>query len=61
MLKTKYRVVRDSYAGFEAQYRPWWSPFWFQCFGINTRGTVEGSEELCRLHARSKVVKAVDV
>ena len=61
MFKTKYRIVRDSYAGFEAQYRPWWSPFWFQCFWCNTRGTIEGAEQVCRLHAVDGVIKTVEL
>jgi hypothetical protein len=50
--KTKYRVVRDSYNGYEAQFRPWWSPIWFQCFGTNTEPSLERSLQVCKLHAK---------
>lgn len=59
MFKTGYRIVRDSYSGYEAQYKPWWCPWWRQCFGSNTRGTVEGAERVIKAHA-SVVVKYVD-
>lgn len=48
--KTRYRIVRDSYCGYEAQYRPWWCPIWLQCFGSNTRTSVEKSREVCQQH-----------
>lgn len=62
-MKPKYRIVRDAYAGFEAQYKVWWWPFWIQCNGINTRATVEDAEALAKRHAfgRDKaVVKILD-
>lgn len=31
MFKNKYRVVQDTYCGFEAQVKFWWFPiYWFQ-------------------------------
>jgi hypothetical protein len=54
-MKNKYRIVRDGYAGYEAQFRPWWSPFWFQCFFVNTRSTIEAAEEVARTHAKPTV------
>lgn len=30
----KYRIVRDSYAGYEVQFKTWWWPFWHQAPGI---------------------------
>jgi hypothetical protein len=39
--KTKYRIVTDNYAGFEAQFKPWYSPFWTQCNTINSSISVE--------------------
>ena len=52
MATNEYRIVRDYYAGYEAQVRRWWWPFWVQIGGCNTRSTVEASERLCRAHAR---------
>lgn len=28
--KTCYRIVKDSYLGYEVQYKKWWFPFWIQ-------------------------------
>lgn len=28
MFKTKYRIIKDNYLGYEAQYKKWWMPFW---------------------------------
>lgn len=44
--KTKYRIVPDDFAGWEAQGKPWWSPFWIELgrgssFGINSHVTIE--------------------
>lgn len=46
--KTKYRVVTDNYLGYEAQYKPWFLPFWQQLNGVNTRSTIEEALELCK-------------
>jgi hypothetical protein len=43
-MKTKYRIVRDGYAGYEVQRKLWWWPWWHQP-RTNTRGTVEGAED----------------
>ena len=55
---TRYRVVRDSYLGYGAQFRPWWSPFWMECdrrggvCGTNTNKTLEDARAVCANHAR---------
>lgn len=55
-MRNEYRVVRDRYAGYEAQVRYWWFPFvWRQIGWVNTRATVEASEEVCRSHAQGVV------
>lgn len=54
----KYRIVTDAHAGFEVQYRPWWSPFWLQCsrsgngWGTNTHLTVEQARVLVARHSQ---------
>lgn len=54
----KYRIVTDAHAGFEVQYRPWWSPFWLQCsrsgsgWGTNTHFTVEQARARAPQHSR---------
>jgi hypothetical protein len=53
--KTKYRVVRDDYRGYEAQFKPWYLPFWLQCFGTNTSSTLEGAIRVIDKH-KTRVV-----
>ena len=45
LFKKRYRIVTDSYAGYEVQYKyPWW-PFWIQApsrgHATNTHITLE--------------------
>lgn len=51
----RYRIVTDSYAGFEVQAKRSWFPIWLQCSGrfccINTHPTVEKAEQFARRHA----------
>lgn len=57
---TRYRVVRDSYLGYEAQFKPWWFPFWLPCdrnsgkSGINSNSTIESARQLCADHAKHR-------
>ena len=44
MFKTRYRIVTDEYSGYEAQYRPWWSPVWIQMNFTNTHPSIEKAE-----------------
>jgi len=53
MFQTHYRIVTDRFAGFEAQYRPWWWPFWLECYGINTCPSLEAARALCDQHANN--------
>lgn len=57
--RTRYRIVHDRYLGFETQFRPWWCPWWFMCFGVNTSGTLERAREIARNHAQP-VIENVD-
>ena len=59
IFKTRYRIVRDSYCGYEAQVRHWWFPVWLQLGGCNTFGTVEGARGYIRCF-RQPVVEYVD-
>ena len=61
MFKTRYRIVTDSYRGYEAQIKPWWSPFYFQINGSNTKETIEESEKLINEHIKNngKLVKQI--
>jgi hypothetical protein len=55
---TRYRVVRDRYLGFTAEYRPWWSPFWTECDlefkSTNTSDTLEKARAVCANHAKHR-------
>jgi hypothetical protein len=48
--KNRYRVVRDGVAGFEAQWRPWWWPFWIQLNGVNTSRSLDAALEIVKTH-----------
>ena len=51
----KYRVVRDDFAGYEAQVKRWWWPFWKECFYTNTSGTLEMALKVVERH-RNRIV-----
>lgn len=53
--RTRYRIVRDTYLGYEAQVRKWWWPCYFQINGCNTRSTLEKSRLLVELHKDNTV------
>lgn len=57
MFRTRYRVVTDRYAGFTAQYRRWWWPFWSECFWVNTHPTLEQAIRMVEKHKRPVVWK----
>lgn len=50
-----YRIVRDSFCGYEVQSWRWWFPIWIQGF-INTHATIKAAEEYAK-SPRTKVVK----
>ncbi len=43
--RTEYRIVRDSYSGYEVQVREWWWPFWKQFGGTNTHRTLNAAKD----------------
>lgn len=45
--KTKYRVVKDNYLGYESQYKKWHWPTWRQIGGSNTHATLEEAIDYC--------------
>ena len=57
---TRYRVVRDRWLGYEAQYKAWWWPFFRPCerggSGVecNSNYTIESARQLCADHARHR-------
>lgn len=54
-LAPEYRIVRDSYNGFEVQWRRWWWPFWWQCGFTNSHISVEAAERYAAYHAQGHV------
>jgi hypothetical protein len=50
--KTKYRVVKDSYLGYEAQYKPWWFPFYRMIGFSNTSRSFELAYEIIERHKK---------
>lgn len=54
MFKNKYRIVRDSYCGFEVQVWRWWYPFWRQCYGSNTLPSLHEARRLAKRHMEGK-------
>ncbi len=50
-----YRIVRDNYAGYEVQCRPWWWPFWYQAGFVNTHVSLERAEQYALEHSKRYV------
>ena len=62
-MSKRYRIVTDTYLGYEVQRRVWWWPFWSQVSrngsNTNTFATIEAAEAFA-LKCDQKVVKYVD-
>lgn len=59
-MKNKYRIVRDSYCGYEVQVKRWWLPIW-SAIGVrghftNTHVSIEDAEQFAK---SSGVVKYI--
>ena len=60
----RYRVVRDGWGGYEAQFQTWWCP-WRQCShehggcGINTSHTLERARQVCAAHLARRAGRAI--
>ena len=52
----KYRVVTDTYLGYEAQQWKWYFPFWVQVYYCNTGSTIEYSLKLIDDCIGSKII-----
>lgn len=57
--ETKYRIIRDHWSGYEAQFRYWWFPFWNQCFFANTSSTLDDAIIICKVHAGKMKVEEI--
>ena len=59
IFRTRHRVVRDGFLGFEAQFRYWWMPFYMQMWHTgmtNTHRTVEDAVRLINQGKRRGIV-----
>ena len=44
-MKTRYRIVKDNYCGYEVQVWRWYFPFWKQLGFCNTHPSVEKARQ----------------
>jgi len=58
MFKTRYRIVKDRYCGYEVQQWCWYWPVWVCCAFSNTHTTVERAERWLDGY-RNRVVKVI--
>lgn len=47
MPKPQYRIVNDSFSGYEVQVKRWWWPWWY-CVGFNTHPSVERARQYAK-------------
>lgn len=64
-MKNKYRIVQDSYLGYEAQVKFWWFPFvWWQMhkspFLSNTHSTLKNARSFIKKKSEGKFVEHVE-
>lgn len=59
----RYRIVTDAFSGYEAQYRPWWFPFWIQMtgsrWGTNTHTTAFNAKKFIEAEKSKRKVGQV--
>ena len=56
IVRKKYRIVTDRYAGYECQIWVWWFPFWIQLSRTNTHSSIELAEKYIQNHIKNKNV-----
>lgn len=64
-MKNKYRIVRDRFAGYEAQVKFWWFPVvWFEMHNspnlTNTHRSVEAARDFIERKRKKKFVEYVE-
>jgi hypothetical protein len=57
--KHRYRIVSDSYLGYEAQIKRWWAPIWIQLGLTNTHATLELAKQQVADHRSGKSVRGL--
>lgn len=56
-MKNKYRIVRDSYCGYECQIKYWYFPFiWFELYFGNTSFSIERAKKIIENHSKKVVL-----
>jgi len=55
LFKDHYRIVEDTYLGYEVQKKRWWFPFWLEINFANTHTTLEKAKEYLE-KSKQKVV-----
>ena len=58
MFRTRYRICKDNYAGYEVQYRLWWLPYYIAPES-NTFARLEDAERFIEGYSRI-VVKEIN-
>lgn len=53
----KYRIVTDSYLGYEVQVWRWWLPVWVQAGFSNTHSTIDRAKQFAERHAKGRMVE----
>jgi hypothetical protein len=58
LFRNRYRITQCAKSRlYEAQYRPWFWPWWFYCNWYNCSLTIEEARDVCDRHAISNVVE----
>lgn len=55
LFRTRYRIVRDRWSGYEVQWRYWWMPFYVQAGYTNTHCTIERAKRYLEQVKRGSV------
>ena len=49
--RNEYRIVKGEDLGFIAEFRPWWSSRWRECYPGAEDDSIEHADRLARIHA----------
>ena len=58
IFRTRWRIVRDGYCGYEVQFREWWMPFWLEHGFTNTHVSIARAKDYIERH-KTHVVEVV--
>ena len=60
MFKNKYRIVTDSFNGYECQKKRWWLPVWLQMDFTNTHVTMENAKAYIENDSKVLAIYTID-